>query len=293
LSTAINIATSRVPQPNGTVPLGTAWPRREPQPGSAWGGWPGDIGVLGSGSDYTAFLHHWGVPSAHMTFDGNYGVYHSVYDSFTWMEKWGDKDFVYSEALTKLWGTLALVLSEPEKVGLGFNDTASALHKYFAHVNQSTEKRLDLSALHTAIGVYSTHAKNLTAVPDRLDVVNGIIRRAERNFLIAGGLPGRPYFKHVLQAPGIYLGYGSDVFPGLTEAIRDKNWTLAQQQANVLASVIRLAGDSLAMPAVPKGGADAFLIVGIAVGILALLLGILCCYRHTRKVQTKGYSPIE
>jgi len=249
--------------------------------------------VLGSGSDYTAFLHRWGVPSAHLTFQGNYGVYHSVYDSFTWMDTWGDKGFIYSEALTKLWGALALVLSEPERVPLGFNDTASALHKYFAHVNQ-TEKHLDLNALHAAIGVYSTHAKELNAVPDRVDVVNGITRRAERNFLIPEGLPGRPYFKHVLQAPGIFLGYGSDVFPGLTEAIRAKNWTLAQQQANVLASVIRLAGSSLAMPTVPKGGLDAFQIVGIAIGALTLLGVLLCCLRHfTRKVQTKGYSPIE
>jgi Zn-dependent M28 family amino/carboxypeptidase len=47
--------------------------------------WNKYIGVLGSGSDYTALLDNVGVPSANLEFNGDYGVYHSVYDSFHWM----------------------------------------------------------------------------------------------------------------------------------------------------------------------------------------------------------------
>jgi N-acetylated-alpha-linked acidic dipeptidase len=63
------------------------------------------IAALGSGSDYTPFLQHLGVPSTDMGFGGDYGVYHSAYDSFYWMEHFGDPGFVYHTAAAQLWGT--------------------------------------------------------------------------------------------------------------------------------------------------------------------------------------------
>ncbi|MGB7552804.1 MAG: M28 family metallopeptidase, partial [Candidatus Korobacteraceae bacterium] len=52
------------------------------------------VGDLGSGSDYTAFLQHLGVPSADIGSRGPYGVYHSVFDNFAWFTKFGDPTFV-------------------------------------------------------------------------------------------------------------------------------------------------------------------------------------------------------
>ena len=68
----------------------------------------------------------------------------------------------------------------------------------------------------------------------------------ERKFLTASGLPGRPYFKHVVQAPGLYQGYDADVFPGLAQAIRDHDWVLAKQQTDLIAETIENAGNFLA-----------------------------------------------
>ena len=51
------------------------------------------VGRLGSGSDYTAFLQHSGIPSISMSFSGRYGVYHSILDNFFWMKSWGRPDF--------------------------------------------------------------------------------------------------------------------------------------------------------------------------------------------------------
>eukprot|EP00128_Syssomonas_multiformis_P007705 Colp12_sorted_trinity150504_noHs@13868 len=51
--------------------------------------WSGRVGRLGSGSDYTVFLQHLGIASLDMGFKGSYGVYHSVFDSFSWMETQG------------------------------------------------------------------------------------------------------------------------------------------------------------------------------------------------------------
>lgn len=51
-----------------------------------------NIGVLGSGSDYTVFLDHFGIPSLDFSYSkprALYGQYHSIYDSFAWMDRFG------------------------------------------------------------------------------------------------------------------------------------------------------------------------------------------------------------
>jgi len=77
------------------------------------------IGALGSGSDYTPFLQHLGIPSLDMGFGGDYGVYHSAYDSFYWMTHFGDPTFAYHMAAAQLWGTVAMRLADAD--GLPFD----------------------------------------------------------------------------------------------------------------------------------------------------------------------------
>src|SRR5215203_2178556 len=77
------------------------------------------IGALGSGSDYTPFLQHLGVASTDMGFNGDYGVYHSAYDSFYWMDRFGDPGFTYHVASAQVWGTLAMRLANAD--GLSFD----------------------------------------------------------------------------------------------------------------------------------------------------------------------------
>jgi len=57
--------------------------------------WQYSFPLLGSGSDFTAYLDELGVPSMDLSFYGAYGVYHSVYDSFHWMTTEGDPTFAY------------------------------------------------------------------------------------------------------------------------------------------------------------------------------------------------------
>ena len=66
------------------------------------------VAILGSGSDYTVFFNHLGIASGDLTFDGPYGVYHSVYDSYHWMATQGDPGFLYHATMAKLAGLLAL-----------------------------------------------------------------------------------------------------------------------------------------------------------------------------------------
>jgi N-acetylated-alpha-linked acidic dipeptidase len=60
--------------------------------------------------------------------------------------------------------------------------------------------------------------------------VNAKLIDSERRLLSENGLPGRPWFKHVLYAPGFYTGYGVKTIPGAREAIEQKRWAEFETQ---------------------------------------------------------------
>src|SRR6185369_12301781 len=99
------------------------------------------IGALGSGSDYTPFLQHLGVPSTDMGFNGDYGVYHSAYDSFYWMDHFGDPGFQYHVTVAQLWGTLAMRLAEADGLSFDYTDYASQVREYFNEVMKVARTR--------------------------------------------------------------------------------------------------------------------------------------------------------
>jgi N-acetylated-alpha-linked acidic dipeptidase len=63
-----------------------------------------------------------------------------------------------------------------------------------------------------------------------LDAVNRKLTQAERALTLPDGLPGRPWFKHQIYAPGFYTGYGVKTIPGVREAIEEKKWKQADEQ---------------------------------------------------------------
>src|SRR5260370_5336269 len=72
------------------------------------------VGDLGSGSDYSVFIQHLGIPSADMTSSGPYGVYHSAFDNFNWFKKFGDPTFVYEQERARLLGLEALHMASAD-----------------------------------------------------------------------------------------------------------------------------------------------------------------------------------
>ena len=85
---------------------------------------------LGSGSDYTVFLDHLGVPSLDIGFSGNYGVYHSIYDDFTWMEKFGDPEFLTHTMAARLYTAIVMRAAAAEVLPLRFTPYAEALRDH-------------------------------------------------------------------------------------------------------------------------------------------------------------------
>jgi N-acetylated-alpha-linked acidic dipeptidase len=96
---------------------------------------------LGSGSDYTVFLNFLGIPIANLSFNGPYGVYHSLYDNFHWMERIGDPTFRYHTTMSELWGRLALRLANADVVPLDYATTASTLKELLAELEERAEEK--------------------------------------------------------------------------------------------------------------------------------------------------------
>lgn len=114
-------------------------------------GWSGSISTLGSGSDYTAFQDFLGIPSSDMSFGNSMNdavwMYHSNYDSFSWMEMFGDKGFVHHEAIARLWGVMLVHLSTSDILPLNITKYAEDLEGYLGHIKGSDGQTLkDYSA---------------------------------------------------------------------------------------------------------------------------------------------------
>jgi len=223
-----------------------------------WGS--GDLFALGSGSDYTTFIDHLGIPSLDIAFSPPeaYGVYHSVYDSFAWMETEGDPTFEYHRAMSQVWGLLALRLAGSEgspllPVSVDPTLQAAAVGEYIIEIkkmsNGTVQKHLDFSPLDTAHIAFTaaasrvaTEVAGLVAMPpssardEAVAELNDRLGLLERRFLTEEGLPGRKWFRHCLQAPGLYTGYAPKTLPGVHHAIETRDWPTAQGQINVAAA---------------------------------------------------------
>jgi N-acetylated-alpha-linked acidic dipeptidase len=68
--------------------------------------------------------------------------------------------------------------------------------------------------------------------------VNGMLIQSERRLTSDAGLPGRPWYKHQIYAPGAYTGYGVKTLPAVREAMEQENWKQAEEQVPVVAKVL-------------------------------------------------------
>jgi N-acetylated-alpha-linked acidic dipeptidase len=209
------------------------------------------VGSLGSGSDYTPFLQHGGIPALDVSFGGPYGVYHSLYDSFDWMQKFGDPQFTYSVAAAQIYGLIALRLSDADLLPYDFADYADALQSHIEELEKELkqEPRVNFEAVHASLAGFTQSAKTLQAelaratardslAPRQAEETNRALIDVERAFLIERGLPGRPWFRHAFYAPGVFTGYSAVIFPGVREAAGRKDWVAASRELNQVCDAI-------------------------------------------------------
>jgi N-acetylated-alpha-linked acidic dipeptidase len=218
---------------------------------------------IGSGSDHTVFLNFIGMPVLGLGFDGDYGVYHSAYDDFYWMNHFGDPGYKYHTLMSQLWGVTALRLANADLLPFDYATYASNVRQFVNELarnnklvilsgvtgsrseaaTESKDLRLNLTPVLAAIDNFETAGKRLNeSLKDKLaaglidpqlaTTLNHGMMQVERNWLNPDGIPGRPWFKHILY--GARFTYAHLELPGLTEAVEAQDWPTAKQQAEIL-----------------------------------------------------------
>ncbi|MGB8536377.1 MAG: M28 family metallopeptidase [Acidobacteriaceae bacterium] len=206
------------------------------------------VGDLGSGSDYTPFIQHLGVPSTDIGSTGPYGVYHSVFDNYSWFVMNADPTFVYEQQMARVFGLEVLHMADTDVLPYDYVTYARQIQGYLlgaqARARDVGMVSVDFDAALGAASRFageamSVMAKQLAAKGDNT-ALNTSLRAVESDLLSPEGLPGRSWFRHTIFAPGEYTGYAAVVVPGVNEAIDARDPVRAQaQMANVTAALVR------------------------------------------------------
>ena len=204
---------------------------------------------IGSGSDHTVFLNFLGIPTVGLTFVGPYGVYHSMYDDFYWMNHFGDPGYRYHALMAQLWGVMALRLANADILPFDFASYGANIRKFISSLDAATHlgAKIDLVLLQDRTAAFEAAGRELkesvshAILRGRLNAleanrVNEELMQVERNWCNSAGIPGRPWWKHNLY--GARYTYAHLELPGLTEAAEAEDWARAAEQAKILESAL-------------------------------------------------------
>ncbi|KIX00289.1 uncharacterized protein Z518_10428 [Rhinocladiella mackenziei CBS 650.93] len=219
----------------------------------------GEVGVLGSGSDYTSFLHN-GISSLDVGCGGGSDDpvyhYHSNYDTFHWMTTFGDPDFITHKVMGQYLSLLAYHLATDEIIPFNVENYGVQMTLYLEDLVEDIEAAnatVDLSPLEAAITTFNASASALTSfmssasTDEEIKLVNAKLRDFSRGFVSQGGLPTREFYKHVVFAPGLDTGYAPVEWPGITESVEAENLTLANIWVEKSARAVEVAA-AILMP---------------------------------------------
>ncbi len=212
-----------------------------------------NVGDLGSGSDYTPFLQHAGVPATDVGSDGPYGVYHSTFDDFAWYTENADPHFLYLQEMARVFGLEALRMADADVLPYDYVAYAHEISGYLEAAKTKAKDTgldaLDFAPAEAAAARLTEAAQKsraLQAAPSGdLAKLNGALRQTETALLSETGLPNRPWYRHTIFAPGEFTGYAAVVIPGVNEAIDAKNSSLAAAQLIVLTAALNRAAATL------------------------------------------------
>ena len=245
------------------------------------------IEALGSGSDYSAYIQHLGLPALNIQYDGegsSAGVYHSRYDTYEHHSRFVDPGFVYSALLSKTIGRVVMRAADTTLPIQRAGDFADSVALYLAEVKKlAADKReaqvvqagllrdrvfalaadptksnatptafepvpaLDFAPMEAAVDKLKTSAKaydealaknGASLSGDRLAHLQALMLDLDQTLAPDVGLPGRPWFKNLIYAPGTLTGYGAKTLPGIREGIE-------QQRFADAAAYIKITADAL------------------------------------------------
>ena len=246
LKPLIRAATRVVPDPEGEGTVYDEWLRHGKGDTAAL-----TLGNLGGGSDFAAFYHHLGIPAGGIGFDGPEGIYHSLYDSYDWMSRFGDPGYKAHQAGARLVSVILARLANADILPLDYVAFGAELTRLVAQIDSSiSEQHWSLSAvaLREALGHFTDAARAFAAARDsalgagadsaRCSRANAALMQVERRLTRAQGLASRPWYKSLQFASDVDNGYATVAFPSVSEAIRSGDAATAERElADLVAHV--------------------------------------------------------
>ena len=189
------------------------------------------MGNLGGGSDFAGFYHHLGIPSGGIGFDGPDGIYHSMYDSYDWMSKFGDPGYKAHRAGSQLVAVILGRLANENILPLDYAVFGTEMNALVAQLDSGIANKkwtgVSTQALKDALDRFTAVARAFNAARDtaktddqRSQRVNRALMQVERRLTRPEGLVSRPWFRSLQFASDIDNGYANMAFPTVNEAIR-------------------------------------------------------------------------
>jgi N-acetylated-alpha-linked acidic dipeptidase len=207
------------------------------------------MGDPGGGSDFAGFYNHLGIPILDWGFGGPGGVYHSAYDSYHWMSKFGDPNFEFHATNARIAAATLLRIANAEILPYDYVEYARTMKRFASQAEQSiSDKHWKVSAgeLSKAIDRLEIAAVAFTGARDRAlgarlspqsaQQVNAALLEVERQLTRPQGLVTRPWFRNLIYAADENNGYSTMVLPSIGEAIR------AGDEGTVMRETADLAG---------------------------------------------------
>ncbi len=208
------------------------------------------MGDPGGGSDFAGFYNHLGIPIAEWGFGGPAGTYHSAYDTFAWMERFGDPGFLYHATAASIAAAMAVRVANADILPYDYVEFARTMRRYLPPMQRSFASRgwnatalepisagiarLEQSAAAFAVTRDSVLAGPVTAVTSQ--AVNASLLQVERAFARPSGLRSRPWYRSLIYASDVDNGYATMSFPGVNEAVRAGDQAVALSEIADLAS---------------------------------------------------------
>lgn len=191
------------------------------------------MGDPGGGSDFAGFYNHLGVPHSDWGFGGGNGIYHSNYDTYTFMERFGDPGYRYHAAAARIGTAMMMRLANADILPYDYAEFARTMRRYLAPIDRNLAAkgwpgssaplaaaidRMERAALAFASARDAALRDGIPAV--RQQATNAALLRVERAMTRPEGLRTRPWYRNLIYVADVDNGYSNMVFPSVNEAIR-------------------------------------------------------------------------
>lgn len=237
----------KVPDPSGGGSVYDVW-RKRSSPPLADSAEPA-MGDPGGGSDFAGFYNHLGIPIVDWGFGGPSGIYHSAYDSYHWMTKFGDPRFEYHATAARIGAGVLLRIANADILPYDYIEFARTMRRFGVQVERAVVDKhwqVSTTGLTTSIDRMEDAASTFNAArdraltvqlpPARLKQINGALLEVERQLTRPQGLVTRPWFRNLIYASDENNGYATMVLPSVNEAIRLGNENVVARELSDLAS---------------------------------------------------------